>query len=252
MTSSSGLLFWDRHRSTLAAAAAASRSRYAWSAYQGAVCPEPHGAAERAFLAHLGGAFDLGQPGRLLPREDEVSPYTGQPLRVRYPVAEVEELTVAATVAWPRWRLADPRQRLGVCLEIADRLFRRNGELGLAAMHTTGQSAAMSRSGSGTNALDRGLEALVKVHELTERIPTTGIWSRHFGRSTVTLEKRYRTVPVGLSTVVACASFPAWNVYPALLANLASGNPVIVKPHPTSVLQMALAVSVCREVLREA
>ena len=31
---------------------------------------------------------------------------------------------------------------------------------------------------------------------------------------------------------VTSATFPQWNGYPAVMANLATGNPVIVKPHP--------------------
>jgi phenylacetic acid degradation protein paaN len=37
-----------------------------------------------------------------------------------------------------------------------------------------------------------------------------------------------------------------------MLASLATGNPVIVKPHPAAVLPMALAVRTCREVIAEA
>ena len=37
-----------------------------------------------------------------------------------------------------------------------------------------------------------------------------------------------------------------------MLASLATGNPVIVKPHPTAILPMALAVRTCREVIANA
>ena len=40
--------------------------------------------------------------------------------------------------------------------------------------------------------------------------------------------------------------------YPAMLASLATGNAVIVKPHPTAILPMALAVRTCRAVLSDA
>ena len=135
---------------------------------------------------------------------------------------------------------------------MCEQLFRHNDELAVAGMRTTGQSLGMSRTGSGTNAIDRGIEALAMAYQVLDRVPTTAQWSRDFGKSSVELEKRFHVVPVGIAVVIACASFPSWNSYPALFASLATGNPVIVKPHPSSVLQMALAVRICRDVARAA
>ena len=59
-------------------------------------------------------------------------------------------------------------------------------------------------------------------------------------------------MPRGVAVCFACATFPTWNAYPAMLASLATGNAVIVKPHPTAILPMALAVRACREVLATA
>src|SRR5262249_45226945 len=47
-------------------------------------------------------------------------------------------------------------------------------------------------------------------------------------------------------------TFPTWNSYPGLFASLATGNPVIVKPHPGAVLPLAITVRYAREVLAEA
>ena len=66
------------------------------------------------------------------------------------------------------------------------------------------------------------------------------------------LQKEYRLMPRGIATVIACATFPTWNAYPAIFANLATGNAVVVKPHPLTVLPMAIAVEILRETLREA
>jgi phenylacetic acid degradation protein paaN len=52
--------------------------------------------------------------------------------------------------------------------------------------------------------------------------------------------------------VIACGSYPAWNAYPAIFANLATGNPVVVKPHPTTILPLARAVKSIRQTLTEA
>jgi phenylacetic acid degradation protein paaN len=49
-----------------------------------------------------------------------------------------------------------------------------------------------------------------------------------------------------------CATFATWNAWPSMMASLATGNAVIVKPHPTSVLPMAHSVRAFRRVLREA
>ncbi|KEH08159.1 hypothetical protein GY14_21565 [Delftia tsuruhatensis] len=54
-----------------------------------------------------------------------------------------------------------------------------------------------------------------------------------------------------MALVIGCATFPTWNTYPGLFAALATGNPVIVKPHPNAVLPAALTVSVLRDVLTE-
>ena len=52
--------------------------------------------------------------------------------------------------------------------------------------------------------------------------------------------------------MIGCNTFPTWNGYPGLFASLATGNPVLVKPHPRAVLPLALTVQVAREVLAEA
>jgi phenylacetic acid degradation protein paaN len=68
----------------------------------------------------------------------------------------------------------------------------------------------------------------------------------------VKLEKSYRLMPRGIAVVIACATFPTWNAYPAIFANLATGNGVVVKPHPLTVLPMAIAVEILRDTLSEA
>ncbi len=150
------------------------------------------------------------------------------------------------------WAAASPEARLGVCMEIVDRLYDGIFETAQAVMHTAGQSAPMSYAGSGTNALDRGVEALAYAHAAMADVPREALWERRFGSTTIRLRKRYRLVPRGVAVCFACATFPTWNAYPAMLASLATGNAVIVKPHPTAILPMALAVRTCRAVLSDA
>ena len=52
--------------------------------------------------------------------------------------------------------------------------------------------------------------------------------------------------------MIGCSTFPTWNGYPGLFASLATGNTVIVKPHPGAILPLAITVKVAREVLAEA
>ena len=51
---------------------------------------------------------------------------------------------------------------------------------------------------------------------------------------------------------MGCPDFPLWNGYPGLFASLVTGNPVVVAPHPRSVLPLAITVRVARQVLAEA
>ncbi len=241
----------------LAGARRAVRTRESWSAFADRPdrlpgADEAIRAAEAAFAATLGGPFALDQPHDGVRESDEVSPYTGRPLGIAYPVATADSLYAEARSALAVWRDVPWERRVALCEQVVERLSAQLFEIAVANTHTTGQSFSMSCVGGGTNALDRGLEALAYAAEAMDRTPTSARWSKAFGRETVTLDKRFRVVPRGIAVVITCASFPTWNAYPALLANLATGNPVILKPHPTSVLTMALVVRACHEVLAAA
>jgi phenylacetic acid degradation protein paaN len=256
MTSHAARLF-DKHEAALRSASDACRARGYFSLFP--ETPDRHrgGVAARdagfaAFQAQLGRSFELDQPGTIGRGGDEISPYTLEPLGIDYPRADVDALFAAARGAMPAWAAATPRERLGVCMEIVDRLYDRIFESAQAVMHTAGQSEPMSYAGSGINALDRGIEALVYAHAAMSDVPPESLWERRFGSTTIRLRKRYQLVPRGVAVCFVCATFPTWNAYPAMMASLATGNPVIVKPHPTAILPMALAVRTFREVLREA
>lgn len=249
--------YFAKHEALLEGARDACRLRRWFSPFSESPDRYPDAAAARAagqaaFESQLGRDFVLLQPGITGTTGSERSPYTQQALTIRYPLCDVDELFAAARRAMPRWRDAGPRQRVGVCLEITDRLYRRLFELAQAVMHTTGQSVAMSYAGSGTNALDRGLEALAYAWEAMAAVPGEALWSRQFGSTAINLRKRYRLQPRGVAVCFCCATFPTWNALPSLYASLATGNAVIVKPHPGSVLPMALVVRECRDVLAEA
>jgi len=248
---------YERHAEALESAAVACRTRGYFTLFP--ETPDRHrgGAAaaeagSAAFRAQLGRAFELEQPGTVGRLAGEVSPYTLEPLGIDYPRADPDGLFSAARTAIGPWAGASPEARLGVCMEIVDRLYDRVFESAAAVMHTAGQSGPMSYAGSGTNALDRGVEALAYARQAMLDVPRETLWERRFGSTLIRLRKRYRLVPRGVAVCFTCATFPTWNAYPAMFASLATGNAVIVKPHPTAILPMALAVRTCREVLASA
>lgn len=247
-----------RHLALFERAREACRTRECWSPYP--EMPDRYPEAESAkaaglaaFEAHrAAGRFGLDQPGTLDWVGEEVSPYTQAPLGLQYPRADPDALFAAARSAMPSWAEADPSTRLGVLLEVVDVLYREHlFEILHAVMHTAGQSYNMAYAGSGVNALDRSIEALVYADQAMQAVTPKGTWSRRFGPAQITLEKTWRIVPRGVAVCFSCASFPTWNAWPSMMASLATGNPVIVKPHPATVLPMAITVRVFRQVLAE-
>ena len=247
-----------RHRATLDKALDACARRHSWTAYPESPSSKIHGeekpAAGRArFEAMLGTDYPLQQPGETGRTGAELSPYTGEPLGISYPKMDVGVLYDAIAQAMPAWRAAPADTRIGICLEILDRCAGQLFENAHATMHTSGQSYIMAFAGSGANALDRGLEALAYAHKAMADVPASALWERQFGKGgAARLEKQYQLVPRGIGVVICCATFPLWNGYPALCASLATGNPVVFKPHPSAILPVAMVTSVCREVLAEA
>ncbi len=249
---------FKKHRETLDKALDACSKRYSWTAYPESPSSKIWGqekpvAGKARFEALLGVDYPLQQPGEVGRTGAEVSPYTGEPLGISYPKVDVDALYQAIECGIPDWRNATPQARIGVCLEILDRCAGQLFENAHATMHTSGQSYIMAFAGSGANALDRGLEALAYAHKAMSDVPQTAEWERQFGKSgAARLSKTYRIMPRGVGVVVCCATFPLWNGYPALCASLATGNPVLLKPHPAAILPVALLTTVAREVLSEA
>ncbi|MEP4149118.1 MAG: phenylacetic acid degradation protein PaaN [Halioglobus sp.] len=249
---------FEKHRETLDKALDACSKRYSWTAYPESPSSKIWGqekpvAGKARFDAMLGTDYHLKQPGEVGRTGAEVSPYTGEPLGISYPKMDVGTLYQAIESGMPDWRNAASQTRIGICLEILDRCAGQLFENAHATMHTSGQSYIMAFAGSGANALDRGLEALAYAHKAMSDVPGTADWERQFGKSgAARLRKTYRIMPRGVGVVVCCATFPLWNGYPALCASLATGNPVVLKPHPAAILPVALLTTVAREVLSEA
>ncbi|WP_220443932.1 aldehyde dehydrogenase family protein [Pararhodobacter zhoushanensis] len=245
------------HAKTFERAQAACASRECWSPfpempklYPDADIAAPAGLA--AFEAMLGQPFALDLPGVTGWGGEEISPYTQAPLGITYPQADPDTLFAAAKAAIPSWAAADIDTRLMLLMEGLDRLYRDHlFTLVNAVMHTAGQSYNMAYAGSGVNALDRGIEALVYAEQAMRAVAPSARWARRFGPSEIALEKTYRLIPRGVAVCFTCASFATWNAWPSMLASLATGNAVIIKPHPASVLPMAITVRVFRALLAE-
>ncbi|MEU9136354.1 phenylacetic acid degradation protein PaaN [Streptomyces sp. NPDC048404] len=248
----------SQHRPTLDQALEAIRTRAYWSPH-----PEhpkaygEHGSlgmaeGKAAFDALLGTRLDLGQPGTDDWVGDEVSPY-GIELGVTYPHADIDTLLPAMRAGQRAWRDAGAEVRAVVCLEILKRISDRTHEFAHAVMHTSGQAFMMAFQAGGPHAQDRGLEAVAYAYVEQVRTPDTAEWSKPQGkRDPLALTKQFTPVPRGIALMIGCNTFPTWNGYPGLFASLATGNAVLVKPHPRAVLPLALTVQVAREVLAEA
>lgn len=249
--------FFENNYQVLEQALAAIENRGYWSPYPESPSPRVYGetAAEdglRAFESLRDTHFPLGSGGADGEVGGERSPF-GFDLGIRYPRVVVDVLVQQAESALESWRDAGPKAWVGVCLETLKRLNARSFEIANAVQHTTGQGFMMAFQAGGPHAQDRGLEAVTYAWQEMSRIPEQADWEKPQGKhDPLRMRKRFTIVPRGVALVIGCSTFPTWNGYPGLFASLATGNPVIVKPHPGAVLPLAITVQVAREVLQEA
>ncbi len=247
---------FEKHQATLDATIQAIHGRGYWTPYPEMPSPKVYGETamadgKAAVDALVGQDFVLDQPGQGGWAASEKSPY-GVKLDVRYPVCETADLIAAAEAAMPGWRKIGAEGRVGVCLEMLERLNRKSFEIAHAVMLTTGQGWMMAFQAGGPHAQDRGLEAVAYAWDEMRRIPATTIWEKPQGKNpALKMQKHYEIVGRGVALVIGCGTFPTWNTYPGLFAALATGNPVIVKPHSNAILPAALTVRIIREVLAE-
>lgn len=249
--------FFANHRAVLDRALAALESREFWTPFPEIPSGKIYGEAakpegEAAYAALQGQAFAL--PGH--PESHrvgaEVSPY-GAELGITYPAADPQTLIAAAHGAAEALAASTPEARVGALIEALLRLNKQSFLLGHATMHTTGQAFPMAFQAGGPHAQDRGLEAVAMAWSEMTRFASSAIWDKPQGKAApLRLEKHWTLLPAGLALTIGCNTFPTWNSYPGIFASLATGNPVIVKPHPAAILPLALTVRVLREVFAEA
>ena len=246
----------EKHRATLEGALSAIATRGYWSPYAEMPSPKLYGETapedgKRAFEAHLGKRFELEQPGQTGWHGGEVSPY-GIALDVSYPVCEPEALIDAANAAAKSWQAVGADGRIGICLEILDRLNKQSFEIAHAVMMTSGQGWMMAFQAGGPHAQDRGLEAVTYAWREQSFVPTETTWEKPQGKNpALVMKKHYQIVGRGVGLVIGCGTFPTWNTYPGLFATLSTGNPVIVKAHSNAILPAAITVRTIRAVLAE-
>jgi len=246
---------FERHRALLDQALNAIAVRGYWSAFPES--PKAYGEqmpayGKAAFEALLGKPFPLTLPAARGSVGGEVSPY-GMPLGVTYPKVDLDALFTAIAKAEEGWRKAGPEVWLGVALEILTRINKRSFEIAYAVMHTSGQAFVMAFQAGCPHAQDRALEAIAYAYDEMRRVPATAYWEKPQGKNEpLKMEKHFRIVPRGVSLVIGCNTFPTWNGYPGMFASLATGNAVVVKPHPNAILPLAITVQIAREVLAEA
>lgn len=247
---------FEKHEDLLKRAVAAVRSREFWNPYPESPRAYADGApqaGEEAFADRLGKRFGIDQAAPVLSAGEENSPY-GTDLGIGYPATPPPDLIRSATDAAAGWAGAAVEERIGVCLEILAELRNVSFEMAHAVMQTTGQPFLLAFQSGGSHALARGLEAVAQAYLAMRRMPRRTVkWEKPQGRrDPLQLEKRWLIRPRGIAVTLGSATSPNLNAYAGIFASLATGNSVIVKPDPTTILPLALLVETARRVLGEA
>lgn len=248
-------MFMIKHQNTIEKAVKANHERAFYSQYP--EHPKAYGedAAEQGRQRYeqlLNKPYkQLLQTGETGWAGEEVSPYTQEALGITYPLFTPDELVARATAAAPQWRNTTVDVRADILVETLESVKERFFDIAHATMHTTGQSYMMSFQASGPHANDRALEAIAMGYHEINRFPSSLVWEKPMGKTSLQLQKQFRAIPKGTGLVIGCSTFPVWNSLPGIYADLVTGNPVIVKPHPKAILPIAIAVNAIQQVLQE-
>ncbi|SKD07762.1 phenylacetic acid degradation protein paaN [Chitinophaga ginsengisegetis] len=245
----------NKHQNIIDNAVKANHERTFYSQYPEhpkAYGEEAHAKGVQSYQQLLGKPFkQLLQTGETGWSGEEVSPYTREVLGVTYPVFAIGDLLKKATEAGKSWAKVPVAERAGILTETLERIKDYFFDIANATMHTTGQSFMMSFQASGPHANDRALEAVATGYHELQRYPPTLTWEKPMGKTSIKLYKTFKPIPKGPGVVIGCSTFPVWNTLPGVYADLITGNPVIVKPHPKAVLPIAIAVSAIQQSLQD-
>nr|WP_321459707.1 phenylacetic acid degradation protein PaaN [uncultured Cohaesibacter sp.] len=249
--------FFHRHQKLLDDAVSALKSRQFWTPFPEIPSGRFYGETaredgQRDFDRLIGQSFEMANHPETHRVGLEESPW-GMLLQISYPAADATTLIDASQKAQKVWGDVSPEMRVGILLEALVRLNGMSFVMGHAVMHVTGQAFPMAFQAGGPHSQDRGLEAVAAAWAEMNVTVRDAIWEKPQGKHpSIVMEKRWKLLPRGLALTIGCNTFPNWNGYPGLFASLATGNCVIVKPHPAAILPLALTVKVLREVLAEA
>lgn len=249
------MTLFEKHKPTLNKAIEALHARTFYAAFPEQPSPAIYGETADAdglakFKAMRGSKFsELKQQGEEGWIGQEESPYFQESLGVTYPSFSVNSLISNASNSFASWRKTSADTRAGILIESLEGMRSRFYEIAYATMHTTGQWFMMAFQASGPHAADRALEAIAAAYEELHRFPAKVMWDKPMGKYNIQLEKEWRAIPKGISVVIGCSTFPTWNSVTGIYGSLMTGNPVIVKPHPGSILPIAIVVAEIQKVL---
>lgn len=204
------------------------------------------------FKSHINNKFE--ELRQTMPESwegSEESPFLQKPLNILYPTFDINTLIERAKNEYHKWRKVSIEDRAGLLIESLERIKKRFFEIAYATMHTTGMGYVMAFQISGPHSAQRALNAVASGFEALKRYPAT-----RFGRIVqdefgIKLGKSWIAVPKGISLIIGCPNFPSRDTVPSIFASLITGNPVIVKPHSSSVLPIAIAVAEIQKVFSE-
>ncbi|QNL20802.1 phenylacetic acid degradation protein PaaN [Hyphobacterium sp. CCMP332] len=248
---------FQKHQETLNKAIKALHERTFFAQYPEHPSPKIYGEeadadGRKKFQKQLKSDFtELNSKGSNSSVGSEISPYLNMELGINYPFFEPETLIEKGKNVFELWRRTSPGDRAGILIESLERFKKRFFEVAYATMHTTGQGYMMAFQASGPHAADRALEAIAAGYEELNRFPKEAVWDKPMGKYNIKLKKSWTAVPKGLGLVIGCSTFPTWNSVPGIYASLITGNPVIIKPHPMSILPIAILSAEIQNVLAE-
>lgn len=181
---------------------------------------------------------------------NEFSPFLNSYINIQYPAKTIENYIIDANFSGLSWVKRPVNERITILQKSLEAVSRRFFDIAFATMHTTGQSFLMSFQASGPHAADRSLETLAVAQQELTRYNTNSEWNKDFGKFTLSLDKDFIPIGKGIGLVIGCSTFPTWNSVTGIYANLACGNPVIVKPHPKAILPIAIYVAEIRKTFK--
>jgi hypothetical protein len=134
----------------------------------------------------------------------ELSPYLQTGIGVMYPKPEIAKLVDLSRGAMTEWAKTNSDFRIGIVVEMLEKIKDRFFDIAYATMHTTGQSFIMSFQASGPHSNDRALEAAIMAYiELNQFVSETD-WVKPMGKFDLKIYKKWKAIPKGIGLAIGC------------------------------------------------